>query len=551
MRILLRNSRNVLVAGGLLLGLTGAAQAQATIRRVYPTNSAGRDSLLQLGSTITLDVSGLRVGAGGALPARDLTLYLNEIPLRGLAPLAISTVADATAPASLPPGPASLAASADSAGGNWTAAAPASASTPNTNVLTRVVFVLRHDAAPGYWTLADGPPWQAAHAVRLGLGSPNQLLTAPNAGRAGTVQLAPAPGWPIGLALTGLAGILLLVAAARSWLLRAPVTDATDADGYPLSVADAAPPYSLARVQLAWWSFLVLGGGLVSGSVMGTLPALPPATLALLGVSMGTAALAGLAPTRPDHAPDQPPQTRGWLPDLLCDVRGLAMHRLQFVLVSLGVGSALVWTVYATGVLPGWPLAPAWLLAFSSLAYLGPKWRRASLVPATSPTPVPTAVAWPVPGPGWPAPSGPPAPAFGSSATPAPATPAWPAAGTEPTPDNRAAAPAPMPASQPVSLVSAAPLPTEPVRPPEPAPAISSPPLVAAPVSAVALVPVAVVAATPLTAPGPEADFATRSRADLATGEVLYHEEDDMGPLEEDDMGPLEENEYSGWPVGG
>jgi hypothetical protein len=410
-------------------------------------------------------------------------------------------------------------------------------------VLTRVVFVLRRDAAPGYWTLADGPPWQDAHAVRLGLGSPNQLLTVPNTSRAGTVQLAPAPGWPIGLALAGLAGILLLVMAARSWLLRTPAAEATDADGYPLSVADAAPPYSLARVQLAWWSFLVLGGGLVSGSVVGALPALPPATLALLGVSMGTAALAGLAPTRPGHISGQLPQSRGWLLDLLCDERGLAMHRLQFVLVSLGVGAALVWVVYATGVLPGWPLTPAWLLAFSSLAYLGPKWQwqRASPVPAAAPAPVPTAVAWPVPGPGWLAHTGPSVPAFGSSDAPVPAPSAWPAADAEMTAAQRTAAPVPEPARPSVPPVAAVPLPTGPARPLEPAPAVTPAQPVAPPVPA-AVVLVAAVPA-PLAAPEPEADVATRSRADLTTGEVLYHEEDDMGPLEE--------NEYSGWPVGG
>lgn len=559
MHLLLRNTRNLLGAGGLFLALSGTAQGQPTLRRVYPTTAAfAHDSLLTLGSAITLEVSDLRVGAGSRFMARDLTLYLNGIPLRGLAPLAVYTLPAAPAPAASHIAPALVVAGTDStrtdnepaATAQVRPAIPSDSSAQAAHTLTKVVFALRRDMAPHYWALADGPPWQTAHSVQFGLGLDNHLFAQPQAGRVGIVQLASAQGWLVGLVLAGLAGILLLVAAARSWLLRTPPAEATDADGYPLTVAEAAPPYSLGRVQLAWWGFLVLGGGLVSGGVTGTLPILPVATLALLGVSVGTALLAGLSSARPGREPFSPRQSRGWLADLLCDERGLAIYRLQFVLASLAIGGGLVWTVYTTGVLPAWPLGTAWLLAFSGVAYLSPKWQQFFSVRAASPAAVPVP-----PAPAWPAYAEPQAPATSNRPSSAPVLMGWPTQAAEATPAYPAPlgvpklsdSPAPAvwlhPTALPAELVS---VPGPPLAPtPTPEPAVL--PTVAAPFAAVDA-------------------LATQSLADPETGHVLYHEEDDMGPLEddmitleEDDVEALEEDgtepltkdEYSSWPVGG
>ncbi|MBF9222684.1 hypothetical protein [Hymenobacter ruricola] len=565
MHIPLRISSRLLMAGGLVFGLAGAASGQQpTLRRVYPTGAFGQDSTLRLGSTVTLEVSGLPVGQAGGRSARGLTLYLNGIPLHGLAPLAVYTLADTAAPAAAVrrtaarPAPAR----ADSLGaGGWpgaaapaavapVAAAPPDSSAAPSGALTRVVFALRRDAARDYWALADGAPWQEAHPVRLGLGTARQLLTHPATRRAGTVLLAPGQGWLVGLGLAALAGILLLVAAARSWLLRVPVPRPTDDDGYLLPLADAAPPYSLARAQLAWWGFLVLGGGLASGGLTGALPAVPVATLVLLGISAGTAALAAWA--APTEDPDQRLHSRGWLADLLCDERGLAIQRLQFVLVSLVLGGCLVATVYATGVLPAWPLGLPLLLAFSSLAYLGSKRWWPYRLPAEPALPAAPAVVAPLPA--WPAPAPPPAPAPAWPAFAEPAAAAAPVVAVAP-----AAVAWPEPAAAPQEVFPATPAP--PPAEPAPAPAVPvSPP--EAPVPAPVAPNLPVVAATllpavpdepaslpdlpnlpaPATAGVADAPAPSPSLADLETGEVLYHEEDDMGPPEGYD---------AGWPVGG
>ena len=501
MHLFLRLRAHLLLAGGLLLGPVAPAQAQypaqpgATLRL-----APGQDSLLRLGGLLTLEARGLPPD----LDARHLTLYLNGLPLHGLAPLvAYSRSANgASLPGAGAPAPSGW---PDSAAGTLRLAEPALPDSANlaSRAPTQVVFALHRAVAPASWALADGPPWQPAHAVRLGLGTAHHLLAEVPASRASTTQLAPAAGWPVCLLASIIAGGVLLLLAARSWLLRTPVAATLDADGQPLPVTDAAPPFSLARVQLAWWSWLVLGGGLVSAGVVGTLPALPATTLGLLGVSVGVVVLAALAPARLPEGGDGPPSSQGWLADLLCDERGLAIHRMQFVFTSLAVGGCLCYAVYRTGVLPAWPPGAAVLLALSGLAYVGPKWRRTGpAVPATPPAP-PLYVTWAGAGGSGPAaPAGPLSPALGFAAAPA-------------------AAPAP---------ILAAPSP-----PPAPA---SAPPVAAAPVVAAAMPP----AEAP---PVPEAPAPSRSRADLTTGEVLYHEEEDMGPLDED------EDDYPSWPTEG
>jgi hypothetical protein len=521
MTTLLRRAGRLLLAAPLLLGLAGPAHGQQpALRRLYPAAAPDQDSLLRLGGTLVLEARDLP-----PVPLAGLTLYLNGLPLRGLAPLAAYTVADSTATlAAQAAAPVATAAPAGSWPDSAATHSPATAAVPAPSVLTRVVFALRREAAPTAWALADGSPWQPAHPVRLGLGSATRQLLELAPGPAGAVQLAPAWGWLAGPALVALAGLLLLIAAGRSWLLRAPAPLAYDTDGYRLPVAEAAPPYSLARTQLAWWSFLVLGGGLLNGCLTGGLPTLPIGTLALLGASAGTAALAALASARPATPTGEPARSRGWLADLLCDERGLAIHRLQLVVTALAVGGSLVSALYATGGLPDWLPGPAILLACSGLAYVAPKWQvgrtAARLAPAADAAEtVATAPAEPAAWATLPslvsaAPAGPAAAPF------APVAPVV----ASPLPEPQVQAPLPPAAqarSQPVPAAAAAPAAVP--------PAVELPQLVA---------PAVIEAAPPVL-------FETKSRADLATGEVLYHEEDDMGPSEEDDMGlPEEEPDY-------
>lgn len=520
MTTFLRRAGRSLLASSLLLGLPDAAAGQQpALRRLYPAAAPGQDSLLRLGGTLLLEARDLP-----PVPLAGLTLYLNGLPLRGLVPLAAYTVVDTAAQPTAPPATAAPA-------GSWPDSAathpPAAVAAPTPRVLTRVVFALRPEAAAAPWALADGSPWQPAHPVRLGLGSASQQWLELAPGPAGTVQLAPAQGWLAGPVLVAVTGLLLLIAAGRSWLLRAPVPLAYAADGGQLPVAEAAPPYSLARAQLAWWSFLGLGGALLNGCLTGGLPALPAGTLALLGVSAGTAALAALAPARPAPPGHEPAQSRGWLADLLSDGRGLALYRVQFVVTTLAVGGSLVGTLYATGGLPDWSPGPAILLAFSSLAYLAPKWRvdqpPLGLVPAGNAAEVVASA--PAEPDAWEA-------AFPlASAAPMGLVAPPPAPVASPAPVERAAASyAPQPQFQPA-------------RPqPRPTPTAASG-AAPAPAALAAAGPLQPVALTVAEAPSAVA-FETKSRADLATGEVLYHEEDDMGPPE-DDMGlPEDETAY-------
>ena len=75
--------------------------------------------------------------------------------------------------------------------------------------------------------------------------------------------------------------VALLVYARRSDLLR---------DGPTL--ADVRQPYSVARVQMAWWFFLILAAFSYIWMVTGEIDTITPALLVLLGISAATAVAA-------------------------------------------------------------------------------------------------------------------------------------------------------------------------------------------------------------------------------------------------------------------
>ncbi len=127
-------------------------------------------------------------------------------------------------------------------------------------------------------------------------------------------------------------------------------------------------PYSLARTQLVWWTFIVLSSLVAIICTTGKLPNLFTSTLVLLGIGSLTTvsaritdisddnkvnaanAAAGLPPASPltpatpaAAAVSRNSESESFLLDILSDKDGICIHRLQAVVFNIVFG---VWFVY-------------------------------------------------------------------------------------------------------------------------------------------------------------------------------------------------------------
>lgn len=161
----------------------------------------------------------------------------------------------------------------------------------------------------------------------------------------------------IWLALLLAVAIALLVYARRSDMLR---------DGPP--VDGVRRPYSLARVQMAWWFFLLVIGYVFIWLVTGEHDSIAPSLLGLVGISAATA-LAAVAVTRPSTVPLA---TKGFWRDLVTDDRGaVTLDRFQIVVWTLILGGIFLTSVVWELTMPEFSATMLALMGISSGTYIG------------------------------------------------------------------------------------------------------------------------------------------------------------------------------------
>jgi hypothetical protein len=176
-----------------------------------------------------------------------------------------------------------------------------------------------------------------------------------------------------GLAVLGLAGVWLFLnaTALRDESTRMP------------------RPYSLSRVQLAWWTLVVLGAYLGVYAWKGELWPLNGTCLALLGVGGGTSVAGRIIDTRQQQAllvrhQDAEP-SQGLFSDILSDENGISVHRFQTVAFNLAYGvSFIVSTFEQAGatMFPTFDSTTLLLLGLSSSVYIAVKPNETNSVPA-------------------------------------------------------------------------------------------------------------------------------------------------------------------------
>jgi len=111
-------------------------------------------------------------------------------------------------------------------------------------------------------------------------------------------------------------------------------------------------PYSFARVQLVWWTFIVLSLLISIVIASGQIPMLPDSTLILLGIGSLTTVSARIIDISDKQNPpasgivsvNQPSQ--GFFLDILSDNTGVSIHRMQAFVFNLLFGCWFIYKSY-------------------------------------------------------------------------------------------------------------------------------------------------------------------------------------------------------------
>jgi hypothetical protein len=108
-------------------------------------------------------------------------------------------------------------------------------------------------------------------------------------------------------------------------------------------LSEASPqPYSWSRVQLAWWSVIILSAFIGILIKTGNAPTLNESTLVLLGISGATITVARLIDVsdqmNSSAVRHQDSKSENFILDILSDNNGASVHRFQTLVFNLGFG---------------------------------------------------------------------------------------------------------------------------------------------------------------------------------------------------------------------
>ena len=234
-----------------------------------------------------------------------------------------------------------------------------------------VVFPMsRNLSSEPFWRVFYQFPRKYEHPGRLGIGSEIAQLADPYPTDGDIkIVLIRRTQLFVGLGLVILFGLLIY------WLSRHYRLIKEDwSNQYNPSTNDVSDvPYSLSKVQLAFWTFLAISGYFIIWLVTGELPTIPESILALLGISLsGTILGKGInfrqSQKNTSRVQDKP--SKGFFWDILSDENGLSLARLQFVLFNLIIGASLIRNIIKSWSLLDLDASSLVLLTISGAGYL-------------------------------------------------------------------------------------------------------------------------------------------------------------------------------------
>jgi hypothetical protein len=120
---------------------------------------------------------------------------------------------------------------------------------------------------------------------------------------------------------------------------------------HPTALRDPSPhsprPYSLSRVQLWWWTLVIIGTWFTLWSGTGTFAPFNATALTLMGLSGSASVAARLidgrdADTQASQMHQCQASSEGFFVDILSDASGVSMHRFQTLLFQVAYAFAFV-----------------------------------------------------------------------------------------------------------------------------------------------------------------------------------------------------------------
>ncbi len=232
----------------------------------------------------------------------------------------------------------------------------------------------RKETSRDVWTHLLGQPTFTPQPVDVSVGLEDEYAVSSQR----TVDLVAIPTYPF------VAWCALFVALVVSfWALAVKSNLLRDGGADP--GAGIRRCYSLARVQIAFWFFIILASYLFIGLVTGDYStSITGTVLILMGISAGTAigssvidtvtppvTTQGVAPA-PAPVPARPTSGQWWL-DILSDSTGVNFHRFQMAVWTLVLGIVFIQQVYESLAMPQFDATLLGLMGISSGTYLGLK----------------------------------------------------------------------------------------------------------------------------------------------------------------------------------
>jgi hypothetical protein len=115
-------------------------------------------------------------------------------------------------------------------------------------------------------------------------------------------------------------------------------------------------PYSLSKVQLAWWIVIIFGSITSILFKRGVFPTLDQSTLILLGIGSATSAAGRIIDLSDQNNANlsrhQDNEKEGFFLDILSDENGVSIHRLQTLIFNLILGTWFIYQVIQNIALP-------------------------------------------------------------------------------------------------------------------------------------------------------------------------------------------------------
>lgn len=205
-----------------------------------------------------------------------------------------------------------------------------------------------------------------------------RLLQSPWRGNQVTVSVGPTDGtpWPsvAGISFERihwwwfLGWLVLFIAAISLFVKFARESDIIRDSGVLAAPGGAVQKkaYSLAKTQMAVWTFLVAGALSFIFLVTWNENTLSNGVLVLIGISFGTTLLSATAEGQPNPKPSQ-----GFITDLLSDGDGPSFHRYQMMLFTIILAAIFVTKAASALIMPDFDPTLLGLMGISSGAYLG------------------------------------------------------------------------------------------------------------------------------------------------------------------------------------